>query len=296
MKNNRKVFGCVGYTALVFASMEPVSKLLNGQVNPFTLTFWRFLIGSAFVFPMAVREIRRKRLSVRARDIPILAVEGILIVCLSMGLLQAAVFRAKSAALIAVIYCTNSVFTVIFAACVLKETLTKRRAAAVALCLLGIYAGCGIRNREELFTVFLAFASALAMSLFTVLGKRLMDRFPTKVQIGISFPIGTAVLGLLELSSGVLFEIQVSGLLELLLILYLGVAVTGLGYLSYFWAMELSGAFMASLVFFIKPVLAPFMSLLILGTGDFSPTLFFSVALIVCGSLLVLSEKKEEKT
>ena len=60
MKNNRKVFGCVGYTALVFASMEPVSKLLNGQVNPFTLTFWRFLIGSAFVFPMAVREIRRK--------------------------------------------------------------------------------------------------------------------------------------------------------------------------------------------------------------------------------------------
>ena len=170
------------------------------------------------------------------------------------------------------------------------------RAAAVALCLLGIYAGCGIRVREEAVTVLLAFASALAMSLFTVLGKRLMNRFPTKVQIGISFPIGTVVLGLLELFSGILFEMNISGAGDVLLILYLGVAVTGLGYLSYFRAMELSGASTASLVFFIKPVLAPFLSLLILGAADFSPMVFLSVALIVCGSLLILSEKKEKKT
>lgn len=293
MKNKSLCY--VIYTALVFASMEPASKLLHAQVDPFTLTFLRFLIGSLFLFPLAIREIRVKKLKIQAKDMAVLALEGILIVCLSMGLLQAAVFKAESAALIAVIYCTNSVFTVVFAVCFLNEAFTKKRCAAVALCLLGIYVGAGVTYREELAAVVLAFISALAMSLFTVLGKVLMKRLPTKVQIGISFPVGTAVLGILELALGLPFTINVGGIGEIAVILYLGIAVTGLGYLSYFRALELSGAFTASLVFFIKPILAPLMSLLILGTINASPMLFLSVLFIVCGSLLVLSEKKEKK-
>lgn len=281
------------YAALVFASMEPVSKLLNLQIHAFVLTFLRFFIGSLFLLPMAVREIHKDKRKIPGKDFLLLTVQGILLVCISMGLLQVAVFRAESTALIAVIYCTNSVFTVIFAAWILKEKLTGRRILAVTLCMAGIYVGGGIHYQEDLTAVVLAFISAVSMSLFTVLGKVLMERFPTKIQIGISFPIGTIILGGLMLCAGVpLGAAQSSwGLREIVLILYLGVAVTGLGYLSYFRVMELSGAFMASLVFFIKPVLAPFMSLLILGKTNTSPLLFVSVVLIVSGSFLIL--KKE---
>jgi len=285
------------YTALVFASMEPVSKLLNSQMHAFTLTFLRFFIGSLFLLPIAIREIRKKKLTFKGKDLFWLTVQGVLLVCVSMGTLQIAVFRAESAAFIAVIYCTSSVFTVIFAALILKERMTKRRILAVALCLAGICVGGGVNQHESLAAIILAFVAAISMSLFTVLGKILINRFPTKVQIGISFPIGTIILGIVELCAGIPFIPAQgnAGLYELFLILYLGVAVTGLGYLSYFQALELSGAFMASLVFFIKPILAPFMSLLILGKTNSSPLLFVSIILIVSGSLLVMKKEGGKK-
>ena len=104
------------FTAVGFAAMEPASKLLTDQINPLALTFFRFLIGSIMLLPMAVHALRRRRLTLTLRDLVGLAVRGILCVCVSMGLLQVAVFRARSAAMVAVVFCTNSVMTVLFAA------------------------------------------------------------------------------------------------------------------------------------------------------------------------------------
>lgn len=47
-------------------------------------------------------------------------------------------------------------------------------------------------------------------------------------------------------------------------VIYLGVVVTGFGYLFYFMAMEETSVSTASVVFFIKPALAPVLALIIL--------------------------------
>lgn len=46
-------------------------------------------------------------------------------------------------------------------------------------------------------------------------------------------------------------------------LIYLGVFVTGVGYGCYFKAIEKGGAIMASLAFFIKPILTPFVTLVV---------------------------------
>ena len=39
-------------TAIVFVTLEPVSKLIANDVNPYAITFWRFLIGSVILLPI----------------------------------------------------------------------------------------------------------------------------------------------------------------------------------------------------------------------------------------------------
>ncbi len=292
---NRKNFSYVLFTAVAFAAMEPASKLLSGQVDPLALTFLRFFIGSLVLLPMALRTMKKQRLSLNRRDLLGLAARGILCVCVSMGLLQAAVFNAQSAAVIAVVFSTNSVMTALFAAWLLQEKLTRRRIASLALCMAGVAVGGAGAAAENVRAVALALLAAVAMSLFTVLGKRELDRIPTCVQIGLSFSIGTALLGAALAVAGVPLTVRALDARSLCILLFLGVVVTGLGYLSYFKAMEKAGAFMASLVFFIKPVLAPLMSLLILGEARGGAALYASIALVMAGSTLMLSERKEKQ-
>ena len=49
------------------------------------------------------------------------------------------------------------------------------------------------------------------------------------------------------------------------ILIYLGIFVTGIGYACYFKAIEKGGAIMGSLAFFVKPILTPFVTLVING-------------------------------
>lgn len=51
---------------------------------------------------------------------------------------------------------------------------------------------------------------------------------------------------------------------NLAILLYLGVIVIGFGYLLYFLAIDVTSATTASIIFFIKPALAPLLDLIIL--------------------------------
>jgi drug/metabolite transporter (DMT)-like permease len=75
-------------------------------------------------------------------------------------------------------------------------------------------------------------------------------------------------------------------------LVYLGIFVTGLGYLFYFKAMEHGGAIMASLAFFIKPVLTPFVTFFVNGiVPDWK--VFAAVICIVAASYFATYYKKK---
>jgi drug/metabolite transporter (DMT)-like permease len=67
--------------------------------------------------------------------------------------------------------------------------------------------------------------------------------------------------------------------------LYICIAVTGGGFASYFMAMEYTSPSLASLVFFIKPVLAPVLALFILHE-NIAPAMLLGIIIIAAGSLV----------
>ena len=74
--------------------------------------------------------------------------------------------------------------------------------------------------------------------------------------------------------------------------LYLGIAVTGLGYWAFFRAMEKSSATAASTAFFIKPILTPFAAFFINGIAP-APKVFAALILVVAGSVLASMPTKQ---
>lgn len=218
-----------------------------------------------------------------------MALLGVLCICISMVVLQYAVLQADSPALIAIIFSSNSVFTVLLAALFLKEQLTAQKLCAVVLCVAGVLVSADLTQGSNLVSVLMAVLASATFSLYTVLSRKMMGKITGVIQTGFSFFFGSIVLLAVLLVARIPF-MEVVTLHNLPYLLYLGIAVTGIGYWAYFRAIEKSSAMAAALVFFIKPVLTPFAALFINGIVP-SVRVYIAVVLVVLGSVLASRPK-----
>lgn len=269
-------------TALLFTTLEPVSKLIADQISPLSMTFLRFLIGSLVLLPFAIAKTRKEHIRLTWQDLGIMALLGILCICVSMLLLQYAVLLAVSPANIAIIFSSNSVFTIVFAAFILKDKITPMKLLAVGLCIAGVLVCTDFSGQTNPMSVVLAVLSALSFSLYTVLSKKFMVKYSGIIQTGFSFFFGSIALlmVLLLMRVDIVSQIDSGNIWHLL---YLGIFVSGFGYWTYFQAMHKTSAMAASLVFFIKPILTPFAVFLINGiVPDYK--VFLALVLVLAGS------------
>ncbi|MBQ4516102.1 MAG: DMT family transporter [Clostridia bacterium] len=270
-------------TAILFVTLEPVSKLVANDISPFAITFWRFLIGSFILVPPAIAKIKKEKIHITLKDIGLMTALGILFICISMVLLQVAVKKADSPSLIAIIFSSNSVFTILFAMIFIKEErLTKNKLIALILGILGVIICADFSSGTNLGSVTLAILAALSFSLYTALSQKYMKKLGGLIQSSGVFLSGSIVLLMMLL----ILKIDVSmpvKMYDLTIMLYLGLFVTGTGYALYFKAIEKGGAIMASLAFFIKPILTPFVTFFI---NEIVPDVkvFIAVACIVAAS------------
>ena len=281
-------------TAILFTTLEPVSKLISTEINPVGITFIRFFIGSLMLLPFSFVQIKKKNIKINAKDIFTMSFLGILCICVSMILLQYAVLKAESPALIAIIFSANSVFTIVFAAFILNDKITWIKLCAIALCLVGLFVCADLKSSENILSVVLAILAALSFSLYTVLSKKFMTKVSGIIQTGFSFFIGSVVLliALLISRTNILAGITSSNIWVLL---YLGIAVTGIGYWSYFRAMDKSSAMAASFVFFIKPALTPLATFVINGIVP-DIKVFISLILVIAGSYIATIKKQPQNS
>lgn len=280
-------------TAVVFTTLEPVSKLIAAQINPFAITFIRFFIGGAMLIPFSIFQVRKRNIKLDKKDYLSMALLGVLCICISMVLLQFAVLKADSPALIAIVFSSNSVFTILLSAIILKERLTAVKVAAILLCIAGVLISTDFSSGSNVFSVVLAVLSAVSFSLYTVLSKRYMTKVSGIIQTGFSFFMGSIIL----LAALLLIKVDFAGGLNtgnIIHLLYLGIAVTGIGYWSYFRAMEKSSAMSASLVFFIKPILTPFAAFFINGIVP-GVQVFAALILVLGGSYLTTLKPQKSK-
>lgn len=281
-------------TAILFVTLEPVSKLIAEDVSPYAMTFWRFLIGSIMLLPPAAMKVKKDNIHITAKDVVLMILLGILNICFSMVALQVAVKMADAPSLIAIIFSSNSVFTIIFATLLVKEEkLTRNKVIALILGVLGVIICADFRSGTNLTSVVLAVLAALSFSLYTAISQKYTKKLSGVIQSSGVFLSGSIVLLIFLLATRAdimpTFNVKNIGIL-----LYLGIFITGIGYVSYFKAIEKGGAIMASFAFFIKPILTPFVTFFVNGIVP-DVKVFLAVAFIVAASYFAVYAKKLPK-
>ena len=299
----KKAIPFVLITALCFATLEPISGQIAANINPAAMTAIRFIIGGLILMPFAVITIKKHNVQVTAKSLLMLFLLSVLLIGASMVPLQYAVLEAKKAelstAVVAIIFCCNSVFTAIFSAIILKDKISLRSCVGILLCLLGILISSNITSGVGVLSVILALVSAITMGLYTVISKKFIKAIPGVVQNALSFIMGGIALAIvLLILKTPLFPTTGNIALNIGVIAYLGVVVTGIGYAAFFKAIEFGSATVASSAFLIKPILSPFAAVIIAfiftGSGEsINWYVWAAIPLVFAGSVLMLKPKTE---
>jgi drug/metabolite transporter (DMT)-like permease len=300
--------GCImkkGYiyiilAAIIFSTMEISSKMIAHAVNPLQLSFIRFLIGGLILLPLAVKDMKSKNLKLNLDDMRYFLVTGVLCVVVSMSFFQLAVLYTK-ASTVAIVFSANPIFIIPLAALYLKENITKRTVISLALSIIGIlvimnpfHIGLDIKG------IILAILAAFTFAIYSVVSKTRSGYYGSMILNSITFLVGDLVMLILILITNIkgVSDFFVSHNMDtfasipiiqginsgnILVILYLGIVVTGLGYVFYFLAMDETSASTASVVFLIKPALAPVFALIILAESIPLNT-FIGMGCILLGS------------
>lgn len=285
-ERNRVVAGSVIVSALIFSTMEVALKIGGGSFDPLQITMIRFLIGGLFLLPFAVRDLKKRGVALEGNDFIYMAFLGVLCICVSMVLFQFGVMRSN-ASTAAVVFSVNPMFTMFFAHFLTTEKMNGRKGFALAVSLAGILIMMNpfhLAEGNSAAGMLCSLSAALTFGLYSAAGKKRIQRIGGMAQTSISFILGALGLAAMMIPMGRPF-LQGVSLATAPVILYAGIVVTGLGYYLYFKAIELGGAAKGSVVFFLKPVIAPAVALLILGEGITLQTII-GVGILLVGSLI----------
>ena len=147
--------------------------------------------------------------------------------------------------------------------------------------------------------------AAITFALYGVLGKKSTKKFGGEVVTCFSFIFGSLEMLILILighipsisSSLISSNLNIFAnvplftgynMSNILAVLYVYIFVTGLGYASYFKAMEETSANTTSLVFFFKPVLSPILAFIFI--KEFIPlNMIIGILFIIIGSIFTIA-------
>jgi drug/metabolite transporter (DMT)-like permease len=291
MKLNKTVAIFILLSALIFATMEVALKIAGSALDPFQMTFLRFMTGGLILLPFGIWEIRSNHVKVTAKALAYFLLLGTVCIPVSMILFQMGVMNSN-ASTAAVIFCANPLFTMIFAHFFSEnDKLNRGKATAAAIVLPGILMmmrpwdtqpGDTLTGSVQMIT------SALTFGLYSALNARTIHKTGAFAQTSLNFILGALVLLIMLLIGGRPVLAGIGGNIPILL--YVGVVVTGCGYLLYFLAIRYSNATTGSVIFFLKPIIAPVVAVAVL-SEKITWNMYAGIALILAASYLLIRQK-----
>lgn len=297
----RKGYFYIFVAVVMFTSFEVALKFIAGQINSVQLTLCRFSIGFIFLLPIALRTLKKRGRKLDHGSIAYFALLGLVGIALCMPILHMAVSYTNSS-VAAVMFSCNPVFVTFLAYFLLKEPIKPRHIVALALEILGtVIIISPWDSKLNMTGVALALLSTLLFSLYGVMGKRKVAEYGGAVVTCFSFMFGSLIVLIFILIThipAIAYIFQGAGLdsfsnipifagytLENLpYVLCVSVGVAGIGFCTYFLAMEYQPASVVSLVYFFKPALSPVLAWMVHGE-EIIQSMFVGVSFIVIGSL-----------
>ena len=304
MNRSRSGYIFIVLCAVIFSTMEVMLKTVHGVFAPMQITCLRFLVGGVLLIPFAMRSIRKKNAVLTRKDLSFFACAGFLCVVIAMSLYQMSVTYTR-ASIVAVIFSCNPIFVTMLAHFLLHEEIHKNHIIALILELTAALIIIDpIHASLDPTGALLAILSAAMFSFYSVFGKKRTPRFGGIAVTCLSFLFGATELVALLLfgrtAAGAslygamglkifidvpLFEnIPLSALPALLYICCINSAA---GFVCHMMAMEKTSAQEASLIFFLKPIIAPIFALIFL-KEEIPLNMIVGIVCFLAGSLCAI--------
>lgn len=247
----------LGITLLFFSLLEVVSKPLMGLVDPYFMTFFRFLTGGLFLSLFI-----RKRLPIK--EVLSLTLIGTLNAVISMTLLQLSI-KLGNASTAAVLIASNPIFVAAFAPLIARERINRKKYIGIFIGLAGIGVFISGKIIGDTFAgIITGVGAAITFALYAVLMKRHISQYGALNCTAYSTIFPSLIYGALLLVTRN-FNFPTLDFSGWMIMLFMGVGITGIAYFTFFRAAEKIGAATASRVFYLKPVAATLLAVLFLG-------------------------------
>jgi len=273
----------------LFSTVEIASKIIGPRVDPIVLTFIRFFVTGLLLILISLPILRCKTEPFSGKDYGIFLLNGLIGITLALSLFHTAILVLDKAASAAVIFCINPVFVVILARYINREPWSGRKWVGVFLGVAGVFCFAyesGVFAWNSLNGLSLMVLSAFLFALSTCISRRVVARYGALVLMGFSSLAGSLIL--LPLA---VVRVEMEGLSVMLgaamPILYVTFFGTSLAYFLYYFGLLNTSAQRGAMIFFLKPVLASILAVLILGE-DINAYMLTGIVLILSALLLEL--------
>lgn len=309
----KKTFIYIAISTLMFSSMEIVLKTVTGLYNPIQLNLIRFLIGGLVLLPLARHDLKVNGQKLSLFDYSMFALTGFLCVVVSMTLYQLAIIY-DSPATVAVLFSCNPVFALMFAFLLLHERLDRAEVLSLLITIVGLVVIVNPANLTNPIGTSLGILSALTFGFYSIISRwaALKDDLGGIPMTAYTFIAGAIELFILVSIShihGVSAWLNQSSWLKsfsnipvltnvtpnhFLVLFFISVCVTGGGFAFYFLAMQRGGVAMASLVFFIKPALAPILAMILIHER-LTTNMVIGIIVIILGSVISFIDNQRQQ-
>lgn len=266
--------------SLVWAGSFIAVKVGLEELSPVEIAFLRFAVASPFMFLIML--IRKKPLFIPARELPsiiVLALTGVAL----LYLFQFTGIKYTTASTSAVLINTNVIFIAILSFAFLGEKISARKAGGIFLGFLGvavIFGGSSFALSVKGNALIIM--SAMCWAVYSVVGKRILERYDPITVTTYVFVLGTFFLVPFMGAGTFVAKISIEGWA---IVLYLALLCSVFAYVAWYDALSRADATRVAIFLNLIPLFAIFLSYALLGE-KMTPFLAAGAILIIYGIYL----------
>lgn len=264
----------------------PIAKYGLSVIEPFTFAFYRFILSSTVL--MALVLYGKHKPPVEPRDWWRIAGLGIIIIPFNQTLFLVGQ-SLTGAGHGAFLFSTTPVWIFILAVIHLKERATWRRVVGITVATTGIMAimwsGLAEFGQEYLWGDVIIVVSVIAWGYYTVLGKRLVQKYGALRMTAYSLTIGSAAY----LPFGAYFAVQYDYSQATLAawgsVAYMAIGLSVVVYVLWYWLLKYLEATRIAVYHNIQPIIAAAVAYLVLGES-LSAVFLVGGAVVIAGVII----------
>jgi len=291
MNNKTYISLLLAFVSLVWAGSFVAVRMTVKEISPVDLGFLRFLVATPFM--VLILLLSKKETRLPAKELLSLSVLGLTGVTF-LYIFQFIGIEQTTASTAAVLINTNVIFIVLLSATFLKEKFPLRKSAGIALSFAGVLVVIFAQMTNESIAfnnVFLIgcifiILSAFCWAIYSIVGKRLLDKYDPFTVTTYAFVLGT-IFFLPVVLPDITDVIQGVSFNGWMAILYLALICSVFGYVAWYYALSRIEAGRAAVFLNLIPLFTIVISFF---TGEI-PTFIFLIGAILIIYGVYLTQK-----